>query len=102
MSRRNALLLVLAVGAASLGGWPLSAQGPAYDVLVRGGNVVDGTGNTWFVGDVAIKGGRIAAVGRLPNATAARVIDATGLVVAPGFIDLHTHSDTFMFSDGTA
>jgi N-acyl-D-aspartate/D-glutamate deacylase len=81
------------------------AQPAPYDVVIRGGRIVDGTGNPWFAGDVAIKGGRIAAVGsagRLANATAARVIDATGLVVAPGFIDLHTHSDTSLLADANA
>src|SRR2546427_1166755 len=81
------------------------AQPASYDVVIRGGRIVDGTGNPWFAGDVAIKGGRIAAVvsaGRLANATAARVIDATGLVVAPGFIDLHTHSDTSLLADANA
>jgi len=81
------------------------AQPASYDVVIRGGRIVDGTGNPWFAGDVAIKGGRIAAVvsaGRLANATATRVIDATGLVVAPGFIDLHTHSDTSLLADANA
>src|SRR5581483_10100635 len=61
---------------------------------------IDGTGNPWFSGDVAIKDGRIAAVGHLATATAARVINATGLVVSPGFIDLHTHSDLTLLADG--
>jgi N-acyl-D-amino-acid deacylase len=78
------------------------AQPAAYDVVIRGGHVVDGTGNPWFSGDVAIKGGRIARVGRLTSATAARTIDAAGLVVAPGFIDLHTHSDTSLLADANA
>ncbi len=80
----------------------LFAQGPAYDVLIRGGRIIDGTGNPWFSGDVAIKGGRIVAVGHLANATATRTIDATGLVVTPGFIDLHTHSDLTLLADGNA
>jgi len=64
-----------------------------FDLVIRGGKLVDGTGNPWFEGDVAIQGGRIAALGSLGKAEAARVIDAAGLVVAPGFIDLHSHSD---------
>src|SRR5262245_51914673 len=82
--------------------WAQPAPG-TYDVIIRGGRIVDGSGNPWFAADVAIKGGRIAAVSnRLATATAARVIDATGLVVAPGFIDLHTHSDTSLLADANA
>ena len=77
-------------------------QAPAYDVLIRGGRIVDGTGNPWFAGDVAIKGGRIVAVGNLTAATAARLIDASGRTVSPGFIDLHTHSDLTLLADGSA
>ena len=81
-----------------------SAQTEAgpYDLLITGGRIVDGTGNPWFSGDVAIRDDRIVAVGHLADADAARVIDATGLVVAPGFIDLHTHSDGRLLNDGTA
>jgi N-acyl-D-amino-acid deacylase len=62
-----------------------------YDVIIRNGKIIDGTGNSWFYGDVAIKNGRIVKTGKLDNATAQRIIDATGLIVAPGFIDVHTH-----------
>ena len=65
-------------------------------------HVVDGTGNPWFAGDVGVRGDRIVAVGRLSGATAKREIDARGLVVAPGFIDLHTHSDLSLLNDGNA
>ncbi len=80
----------------------LTGQQTSYDVLIRGGRVVDGSGNPWFRGDVAIEGDRIVAVGQLGTVQARRVIDATGLVVAPGFIDLHTHSDMPLLADGTA
>jgi N-acyl-D-amino-acid deacylase len=63
------------------------------DVLIRGAMVVDGTGSPWTRGDVAVEGDKIVAVGPLPGAEAKRVIDATGLVVSPGFIDCHSHSD---------
>jgi N-acyl-D-amino-acid deacylase len=79
-----------------------AAQPARFDLVIANGHIVDGTGNPWFAGDVAIKGGRIAAVGRLRGPTAARVIDATGRVVSPGFIDLHTHSDISLLADGTA
>ncbi|RLI10540.1 aminoacylase [Candidatus Bathyarchaeota archaeon] len=65
----------------------------SYDLIVRGGRIVDGAGNPWYRGDVAVADGRIAAVGRLADAGADRVIDAEGLVVAPGFVDAHSHAD---------
>ena len=77
------------------------SQSAAYDIVIRGGHIVDGTGNPWFAGDVAIAGGRIVGVGRLRNANARRVVDASGMIVAPGFIDLHTHSDMPLLEDGT-
>ena len=60
------------------------AAGPDYDLLIRNGKVIDGSGNPWFYGDVALKAARIVAVGRIAG-EAKRTIDATGLVVAPGF-----------------
>jgi N-acyl-D-amino-acid deacylase len=63
------------------------------DVLITGGRVIDGAGNPWFRADVGLRDGRIAAVGRLRGEAAARTIDADGLAVCPGFIDMHTHSD---------
>lgn len=64
----------------------------AYDVIIRNGRVLDGTGNPWYRADVGIRGDRIAAVGDLSGARAAREIDASGLYVAPAFIDVHTHA----------
>ncbi|HKC62788.1 MAG TPA: hypothetical protein VKB86_04090, partial [Pyrinomonadaceae bacterium] len=61
------------------------APPPQYDILIKNGRVVDGTGRAGFLADIAIKGDRIARIGRLGNARARRVIDAKGLVVAPGF-----------------
>jgi N-acyl-D-amino-acid deacylase len=78
------------------------ADDPTYDVMIRGGKIVDGSGNPWRLGDVAIRGDKIVAVGRVPPGKAAREIDATGLVVAPGFIDIHSHSDQLLLEDGNA
>jgi N-acyl-D-amino-acid deacylase len=74
---------------------PLAAQQREFDVLIRGGTVIDGSGAPRFVADVALKGDRIALVSRLPiaPARAARTIDATNRIVTPGFIDLHAHLD---------
>lgn len=72
------------------------------DVLIRGGWLVDGTGNPPYPADIAIEGDRIADVGRLPGATATRTIDATGRIVTPGFIDAHSHSDWVLLSNPTA
>ena len=79
-----------------------SAFAQTYDVIIRGGHVVDGTGNPWIKADVGISGGRIARIGRLGEAQASRVIDATGQVVTPGFIDMHTHSEYPLLYDGNA
>ena len=69
------------------------AKAPQYDLLIVNGRIVDGGGSPWSAGSVAVRGDKIVDVGRLAGATAKHVIDASGMVVAPGFIDLHTHSD---------
>jgi len=66
-----------------------------FDIAIKGGRVIDGTGNPWFKSDVAIEGNRIATIGKL-DFDAEEVIDAKGLVVAPGFIDTHSHSDLML------
>jgi N-acyl-D-amino-acid deacylase len=86
-----ALGVILTVALAS----GLAAQPAAqrYDLLIRNARVFDGTGNPWFPADIAVQNGRIVAVRPLPNADAARVIDASGKYVTPGFIDIHSHAD---------
>lgn len=65
----------------------------SFDILIRNGRVVDGTGNPWFKADVGIKDGKISAIGHMASANAGRVLDASDLIVCPGFIDMHSHSD---------
>ncbi len=77
------LLLILAAGA--------FAQ--TYDLVIRNGHIIDGTGSPWYSGDIAIQGGRIAAIGRIAEADARRSIDARGMTVAPGFIDMLGQSE---------
>ena len=69
-----------------------------HDLVVRGGTIVDGTGRPGFRGDVAIRGGRLSGVGKVSGG-ARRTLDADGLVVAPGFVDIHTHYDAQVFWD---
>lgn len=79
-----------------------AASAQDFDILIRNGRIVDGTGNPSYTADLGIRGNRIAAIGRLEGRTAARTIDAAGLTVAPGFIDIHNHSDYPMVRDGNA
>src|SRR5262245_14055233 len=90
MSRYVAVIATAFAAAA-----PLAAQQPEFDYLIRGGTVIAGTGATRFRADVALKGDRIVLVSREPIAAAraSRIVDATGKIVAPGFIDMHAHLD---------
>ncbi|HBY59098.1 MAG TPA: N-acyl-D-amino-acid deacylase [Solibacterales bacterium] len=80
----------------------LSAQQPAFDLLIEGGRIVDGAGNPWFLGDVGVRGDTIASMGNLSKAAAKVRIDARGLVVAPGFIDIHSHGGRGIFAHPAA
>ncbi|HTG94259.1 MAG TPA: hypothetical protein VL866_16815, partial [Pyrinomonadaceae bacterium] len=77
-------------------------QRPRYDVLIKNGRIVDGSGRPGYVADLAINGDRIVRIGKLSNATANRVIEARGLVVAPGFIDMLGQSETYLLIDPRA
>ncbi len=97
------LLLTLPAGAGFSARNPAQAPSrPEYDLLIVHGRILDGTGSPWSEGSIAIKNGKVADIGRLRNVTAKRVIDAAGLMAAPGFIDLHCHSDYTLLVDGAA
>ena len=71
----------------------------AFDTLIKNGTIIDGTGRLRYDADVGIRGGKIEAIGSLEDAEAGRIVDAEGLIVAPGFIDMHSHSDMSLFDD---
>jgi len=92
-----ALFAAAGLLAGTAAAWPTAAQ--SYDLIIRGGTLVDGSGSPARAGDVAVDGGRIAAVGDLGAATGDRVIDANGLHVLPGFIDTHSHAMPALLRD---
>lgn len=70
-----------------------------FDLIIRGGRIIDGSASPWYYGDVGIRGERITAIGKLDQANARRVIEVNGRVVCPGFIDMHTHSDIMLLTN---
>ena len=76
-----------------------AAAAPAFDVVIKNGHIVDGTGSPWYSGDVAVRGGRVAAIGKIDASRAKKVIDAKGMVVAPGFIDMLGQSEISILVD---
>src|SRR5947209_20353280 len=95
-------MFLMLLGALSCAAQGARAQPPGRpiraDVVLRGGTVVDGTGAPARRADVALRGARIVAVGEFQAEPGARVIDVAGRVVAPGFIDLHSHSDSVILN----
>ncbi|WP_298300725.1 D-aminoacylase [Hydrotalea sp.] len=91
--------------------FPLDLSAQTAEILIKNGKIIDGTGNAWFYGDVAVVNNKIVAIGHLSHWKSTNTIDATGMVVAPGFIDVHTHiegeearnptSDNFIFDGVT-
>jgi dihydroorotase/N-acyl-D-amino-acid deacylase len=107
MRRIATLAVMIAAGGCATGGTTGGTGAtPAggFDLVIENGRIVDGSGNAWFYGDVAVRGDRIARItpaGMLRQASAARRLDARGLVVSPGFIDIQSHSrDSFLDGDG--
>jgi N-acyl-D-amino-acid deacylase len=93
MRAAGALSLMASAAALALCAPASAKDAPAYDIVIKGGTIVDGSGLPGYPGDVAISDGRIVAVGDVGSANAAKTIDAKGLVVAPGFINLHSHAE---------
>jgi N-acyl-D-amino-acid deacylase len=93
--RRACLCLIVAAAGTATSG----AVGAEYDFVIANGHIIDGTGSPWYAGDVAVKDGRIAAIGNLSSAARKRTIDAHGLIVAPGFIDMLGQSEITVLVD---
>ena len=93
MRPRTLTTIALALGVALALHVTMTSQTPQFDLVIRGGRLVDGTGNPWYIADVGIKGDTITAVAPGLDASGAREVNAAGLVVSPGFIDVHSHSE---------
>lgn len=93
----SAALVLIALALGFLVGQPAGgahATAPVYDLLITNARIIDGSGNPWFRADVAIREGRIVRIGHIPAETANKLIDARGQILAPGFIDVHTHVES--------
>jgi N-acyl-D-amino-acid deacylase len=102
MMLRN--IIVICIGLASIVGCASltpEASPPTADILIVNGRIVDGAGNSWFRGDIAIRDGKISGIGKLGNLPAKRTIDAKEMIVAPGFIDVHGHIEFGLFDRPT-
>lgn len=95
--RSTCLSLSISFGLLALA--PCQAADASYDLIIRNGHIIDGTGSPWYAADLAVKDGRIAAIGNLADADAKKVIDAHGHIVAPGFIDMLGQSELSMLVD---
>src|SRR5688500_7530209 len=93
--RRLLLVLLLALVL-------IQCQPPSYDLILRGGRIVDGTASPWYAADLAITGDTIVRIAPAISDPAKRVVNVKGLVVAPGFIDIHTHARRGIFEVPTA
>ncbi len=99
---RRLSISVLSFATFIFGATAPAAEDSQFDLVIRHGKIVDGTGNPWYYGDVAVRGTKIVAMGNVPANPAKREINARGLVVAPGFVDMHSHSDFTLLEDGDA
>jgi len=100
MSAAIVVLLALVASLAMLAARADQANSPqGFDVVIRNGHIIDGTGSPWYSGDIGIRSGHIAAIGNLSAASAKRTIDANGLTVAPGFIDMLGQSELTILVD---
>lgn len=98
--RKFTFIVLMSMLLSQFGAVSGQTSGP-YDLVITNARIIDGTGNPWFHGSIAIKDGRIVSVGRIENPQASRIIDARGQIVAPGFIDVHAHTED-IFSNPTA
>src|SRR5438094_6240982 len=97
--RTHLLIAILLVSGAHLSWAQASASSTAFDIVITNGHIIDGTGSPWYSGDLGIREGKIAAIGNLADASRKRSIDAHGMVVAPGFIDMLGQSELSILVD---